>query len=83
MRKVKVKKYIPKQWKRDDNGPGQVIIEGTGVNIEYTGLFHEWGVNYEEGENGFGNYTVGIIELDNGKIELIVPEKIQFLNNFV
>ncbi len=35
------------------------------------GVFHRWGENYEEFENGPGNYSVAIVELPNG--EVITP----------
>lgn len=44
------------------------------------GLFHDWGVNYEEFESGAGNYSVGIIELPDGKIILPPASNIQFLD---
>lgn len=45
-------------------------------NLE--GKFHEWGVSYEEFENGPGNYSVGIVEMPGGKVELVHPENITF-----
>ena len=44
------------------------------------GRFHGWGVDFEEFENGVGNYTVGIIELDNGQIIEAIPGRIKFLD---
>ena len=32
------------------------------------GTFHEFGVAYEEFENGAGNYSIAIVELPNGEI---------------
>ena len=43
------------------------------------GLFHEWGSNFEEFETGAGNYSVGIVELENGEIKLVDPVLIQFV----
>jgi len=42
------------------------------------GLFHKWGSNYEEFEFGPGNYTVAIIELEDGTIEEVQPHLIKF-----
>ena len=39
------------------------------------GLFHGWGIDSEEVDGGVLTYTVGIIELDDGEIEL-VPVKL-------
>ena len=43
-----------------------------------TGLFHCWGSGYEEFENGPGNYTVAIVELDDGSIEEFLPYLVKF-----
>jgi hypothetical protein len=40
--------------------------------------FHGWGVNYEEFENGPGNFTAAIVEWPDGKIELVFAENVQF-----
>lgn len=42
--------------------------------------FHGWGQTYTEFESGPGNYTVGIVEDVNGKIHLINPEDIKFID---
>lgn len=44
------------------------------------GDFMVGGVDFEEFENGVGNYTVGIIELDNGQIIEAIPGRIKFLD---
>lgn len=43
------------------------------------GYFHQWGSNYEEFENGAGNYSVAIVELPDGKVVMPVAEDITFL----
>lgn len=43
------------------------------------GYFHGWGSNYEEFENGAGNYSVAIVELPDGKVIMPVAEDITFL----
>lgn len=45
------------------------------------GLFHTWGVEFEEFESGPGNYTVGIIEKEDGEIITSVPTDIIFLKD--
>lgn len=42
------------------------------------GIFHQWGSNYEEFENGAGNYSVAIVELPNGKVIMPCANDIQF-----
>jgi len=76
MKKVKFKKYIPKSY---ENGR---LIQGTGrLEDDYTqeGLFHQWGVSYEEFESGPANFTIAIIELPDGSIVEIEPNRIKFL----
>jgi len=43
------------------------------------GLFHQWGVSYVEYESGPANYTVGIVELKDGKVVMPTPDGIQFI----
>lgn len=43
------------------------------------GVFHQWGVDYEEFENGPGNYSTGIVELEDGSIQRFIPENIKFV----
>jgi len=35
---------------------------GASIQVEKNGLFHEWGSDYEEFDDGAGNYSVGIVE---------------------
>lgn len=49
------------------------------VTDRYTGVFHQWGVEYEEFENGPGNYSVAIVEMPDGKVRTFPPYKIKFL----
>lgn len=44
-----------------------------------TGLFHQWGCNYEEFETGPGNYSTAIVEMEDGKIKNIPCDLIQFI----
>ena len=48
---------------------------------EFTGIFHGWGVDYVEFESGPGQFTCAIMELDNGKVELIPDENLTFIND--
>ncbi len=42
------------------------------------GKFHQWGSNYEEFENGPGNYSVAIVELPDGTVVMPVADDICF-----
>lgn len=43
------------------------------------GVFHQWGSDYEEYETGPGNYSVGIVELEDGSVQRFIPENIKFI----
>lgn len=68
MRRVKVQKFErrgnPPRWVRVPNGEG---------------LFHQWGVAFEEFETGPGNYTVAIVERDDGTVETVDAGLVTFL----
>jgi hypothetical protein len=64
MRTIRWFSYINSKEKRRDMG---------------IALFHIWGVEYEEFENGAGNCTVAIIELPSGKVETVLPSMIMFV----
>ncbi len=50
------------------------------VNREFEdGIFHQWGTDYEEFESGPGNFTVGIVELPDGKVIMPIARFIQFV----
>lgn len=42
------------------------------------GIFHQWGSNYEEYDNGAASFTVGIVELPDGTVIMPLAEWIQF-----
>ena len=44
-------------------------------------FFHQWGVDYEEFEAGPGNYSTAIIEREDGTVENVPVEMIQFIEN--
>jgi len=45
------------------------------------GFFHGWGSNYDEFESGPGNYSIAIVEFDDGTIKSIPVEKIRFIKS--
>jgi hypothetical protein len=53
---------------------------GEPVKLEEVGrgMFIEWGNEYEEFENGPGNYTVGIVEMPDGSVQTFMPDCIKF-----
>jgi len=67
MRKVKVFKYNHSK----ENSP----IEEDGL-----GKFHQFGVAYEQFDEGVGNFTIAIVEMEDGTVRNIPVELIQFLD---
>lgn len=45
--------------------------------------FHGFGADYEEFENGPGNYSTAIIEWPDGRVEMVRPDKIRFVDREV
>ncbi len=52
----------------------------TGIEDATEGKFHGWGVEYEEFENGPGNYSVAIVEMADGTVQTLMPWAIRFLD---
>lgn len=48
---------------------------------DYIAKFHQFGVHYEEFESGPGNYSVAIVEKDDGTVAVVEASMIQFINN--
>jgi len=44
-----------------------------------TGIFHGFGVDFEEFNDGVGNYTIAIIEWEDGTLEGVPIHKVQFV----
>ena len=59
---------------------GRYYKAGAYHNFEI-GKFHQWGSNYEEFENGAGNYSVAIVELPDGTVVMPVADDICFLES--
>lgn len=61
----------------------QNIPDKSGNNRQFfsNGLFHQWGSDYEEFEEGPGNYATAIVELPDGKIENVPAGDIEFLTD--
>lgn len=43
------------------------------------GTFHQFGINYEEFDDGPGNFTTAIVEMPDGTVKNIPVENIKFL----
>lgn len=66
---------------RKCKGKANIYENGKWNKLEFSlGYFHSWGVNYEEFESGAGNYSVAIVELEDGRIILPSADDIIFLD---
>ena len=68
MRKVMVsenRQQEEKKWKLVEKGEA---------------MFHQFGSNYEEFENGAGNYTTAIIEWPDGTVGNVPVQHVRFLD---
>jgi len=43
-------------------------------------IFHQFGCEYEEFQDGPGNYSVAIVEFADGSVETVMPSCIRFLD---
>lgn len=50
------------------------------IETKVQGLFHQWGNEYEELDTGAGNYSVGLVELQDGTMETFIPQRIKFIS---
>jgi hypothetical protein len=87
MRNVLFKKWIPREYETKilkDTTTVKIPSPGTNCwesDFIHEGVFHQWANAYEEADFGFGNYTVALVELQDGTIESVLPSNIKFLNN--
>ena len=45
---------------------------------DYEGTFHGWGVDCDEGESNYGNFTCAIVERQGGEVELVYAGLVKF-----
>ena len=54
---------------------------GKAIKIhDYHAKFLQFGNDYEMHDNGIGNFTVAIIQLDDGTVHKVEADNIQFLS---
>ena len=81
LRKVSVQKWDPRE-EEVPAWPGSAVMHTRKFNVKVDAgeaLFHQFGVAYEEFENGPGNFTTAIIEFPDGRVESVCVEMIRFL----
>jgi len=64
-----------------------VTTRGTGTVVDTVkdgrGWFHGWGTNFEELRDGVGQFSTAIIEREDGRIDNVPAELVQFVLNVV
>ena len=63
-----------KKWIKKEDAEGYYYTD-----YIYDGKFHIWGTNVAETRESVASYTMAIVELPDGKIELIAPDNIKFI----
>ena len=50
-------------------------------DVKFKGLFHEWGNEaVENSGDGFGNFTIAIVEDESGQVHTVNPNHVKFLD---
>lgn len=82
MRKVLYKKWIPREYIKSESAGGTIPKPGTNCwgPIENKGFFHCWGLSSVDGGDSVATDSVAIIELEDGTVERVAPEAIQFVD---
>lgn len=57
------------RWRKESTRPSSGLAR-----------FHQWGVDYYESESGPGNYTVAIVEYENGTVEGVRVDMMKFID---
>ena len=70
MKRIEIYKYM-----KDENPPHKLKLV-----FDTFGEFHQWGCDYEEFEEGPGNYSTAIVELADGTIRNVPVEMVKFIN---
>ena len=60
--------------------PVSAMLYRNGENIQVEGHFHGWTTDYEELNNGVGQYPAGVIELADGTIVVAAASCMKFLD---
>lgn len=57
------------------------IISGGKFNEGYetAGLFHCWGTSYEESDTNYGNYSIALVEDNEGFVHEVLPGNLKFI----
>lgn len=62
-------------YKLVQHGPGM----GCSEEVEREGVFHEFGLDFQECNEGVGSFTVAIVESPDGTVGLVPVHLIRFI----
>lgn len=81
LRKVMVTKYITRPMSSEVADAAKGITGRSISTWEEVGeaWFHGFGTDYEEFENGPGNFSTAIVEWPDGKVEMVRADAIRFM----
>lgn len=68
-----MKTVIVSEWRNTPGTRERKMVE------KGEAIFHGFGSDYEEFENGAGNYTAAIVEWPGGQVELVRADRIRFV----
>lgn len=71
-REPTLRKVMVSAYQHQPNGTWLVVEKGIAE-------FHQFGTDYEEFENGPGNFTTAIVEWPDGSVESVIVEHIRFI----
>lgn len=71
---------MPIQCPMERLRPCRAYYYKKGGMVEVTGVFHGWGVNFEEFEEGTGNYSTALVEADDGTVYECAAGTVKFLD---
>jgi hypothetical protein len=87
MREVLFKKWIQPVWPDAANSVNcnttHRPLAGSNCwedDFKHSGLFHQWANSFTEFESGAGNYTVALVELEDGTISEVLPSNLKFID---
>lgn len=72
---VKYRKFIPAEYMEEEFATR--IKEGRMSELIYRGVLVHWGVTFVECNNGVGQYTVAIVQDDDGYFHEVHPTDMQ------
>jgi hypothetical protein len=76
-----VRKVVVLGYKKNPDGSDRRTKEGF-LFLEELGeaVFHQFGIDHEEYDNGPGNFSVAIVEWPDGRVESVYVARIRFIN---